>query len=83
MNLGKTEQPAVEFYIRPVTKSKENRISGPSECTAQCSGKSGILDGRLRMLAVWGNDGSFEILADIPDTSTMEEDGEEEDDDNE
>jgi len=36
---------------------------------------------RLRMLAVWGNDGSFEILADIPDTSTMEEDGEEEEDD--
>ena len=67
--IGYTEKPAVEVDIR----------SG----WMHCGGKSGILDGRLRMLAVWGNDGSFEILADIPDTSTMEEDGEEEDDDNE
>nr|ALS04822.1 mRNA turnover 4-like protein [Pseudodiaptomus poplesia] len=33
---------------------------------------------RLRMLAVWGNDGSFEVLASIPEEASMSEDEENE-----
>ncbi|XP_023325449.1 mRNA turnover protein 4 homolog [Eurytemora carolleeae] len=40
---------------------------------------------RLRMLAVWANDGSFKILAELPETdeNSMDEEGEDEDVDDE
>ena len=76
-----------EFHTRNVTTSKYNRgNSFKKKYLLKLIFRLMILffcvwGARLRMIAVWSNDGTFNVLDDVPLTDTMEDDEQEDEGD--